>query len=141
MTNNITREDITEFINQEFGLTKKDCGELVKEIIEEIIIGLNQQTMGEWTIQKNNKIIKRFDTEEDAKKYKDKNNFDLNYTINLKRSVKIHNFGTFKIRNKKSRKARNPKTKVEVIIPPRNVISFIPSKFIIRKINKGSDGR
>ena len=36
MTNNITREDIAEFINQEFGLTKKDCGELVKEIIEEI---------------------------------------------------------------------------------------------------------
>ena len=141
MANNITREDIAEFINQEFGLTKKDCGELVKEIIEEIIIGLNQQTKGEWTIQKNNKIIKRFDTEEDAKKYKDKNNFDLNYTINLKRSVKIHNFGTFKIRNKKSRKARNPKTKVEVIIPPRNVISFIPSKFIIRKINKNSDER
>ena len=139
MTNNITRNDIAEFINQEFGLTKKDCGELVKEIIEEIKIGLNQQTKGEWTIQKNNKIIKRFDTEEDAKKYKDENNFDLNYTINLKRSVKIHNFGTFKIRNKKSRKARNPKTKVEVIIPPRNVISFIPSKFIIKKINKGSD--
>ena len=137
MTNNITREDIAEFINKEFGLTRKDCGELVKEIIEEIKIGLNQQTKGEWTIQKNNMIIKRFDTEEDAKKYKDENNFDLNYTINLKRSVKIHNFGTFKIRNKKSRKARNPKTKVEVIIPPRNVISFIPSKFIIRKINKG----
>ena len=136
MINNITRNDIAEFINQEFGLTKKDCGELVKEIIEEIIIGLNQQTKGEWTIQKNNKIIKRFDTEEDAKKYKDKNNFDLNYTINLKRSVKIHNFGTFKIRNKKSRKARNPKTKVEVIIPPRNVISFIPSKFILSKLNR-----
>ena len=141
MTNNITREDIAEFINQEFGLTKKDCGELVKEIIEEIIIGLNQQTKGEWTIRKDNKIIKRFDKEEDAKKYKDENNFDINYTINLKRSVKIHNFGTFKIKNKKSRKARNPKTKVEVIIPPRNVISFIPSKFIIRKINKNSDER
>ena len=136
MTKNITRDDIAESINQEFGLTKKDCGELVKEIIEEIKIGLNQQTKGEWTIQKNNKIIRRFDTEEDAKKYKDENNSDLNYSINLKRSVKIHNFGTFKIRNKKSRKARNPKTKVEVIIPPRNVISFIPSKFILKKINK-----
>ena len=66
---------------------------------------------------------------------------DINYTINLRRSVKIHNFGTFKIRNKKSRKARNPKSKIEVMIPPRNVISFIPSKFIIRKINKDSDER
>ena len=136
MTNNITRDDIAEFINQEFGLTKKDCGDLVKDIIEEITRGLIKTQKGEWIIRINNKIVQKFDTEEDAKKYKDENNFDLNYTINLKRSVKIHNFGTFKIRNKKSRKARNPKTKVEVIIPPRNVISFIPSKFILRKINK-----
>ena len=50
--------------------------------------------------------------------------------------VKIHNFGTFKIRSKKSRIARNPKSKVEVIIPPRNVVSFIPSRLILRKINK-----
>ena len=80
--------------------------------------------------------MKKFDTEAGAKKYKNENNLDINYTINLKKSVKIHNFGTFKIRNKKSRKARNPKTKVEVMIPPRNVISFIPSKFILKKINK-----
>ena len=40
--NNITREDIAEFINIEFGLTKKDCNDLVNDIIEEIIIGLNE---------------------------------------------------------------------------------------------------
>ena len=34
--NNITREDIAEFINIEFGLTKKDCNLLVKDIIDEI---------------------------------------------------------------------------------------------------------
>ena len=50
--------------------------------------------------------------------------------------VKIHNFGTFKIRNKKSRLARNPKSKVEVMIPSRNVISFKPSKHILKKLNK-----
>jgi len=33
--NNITREDIAEFINNEFGLTKKDCINLVNDIIEE----------------------------------------------------------------------------------------------------------
>ena len=136
MTNNITRDDIAEFINQEFGLTKKDCNELVQDIIEEISKGLIKQKKGEWIIKKNNKIIEKFDSEENAIKYKNENNFDINYNISLKRSVKIHNFGTFKIRNKKSRKARNPKTKVEVIIPPRNVISFIPSKFILKKINK-----
>ena len=56
--------------------------------------------------------------------------------LNKDKIVKIHNFGTFKIRNKKSRIARNPKSKVEVIIPPRNVVSFIPSRLILRKINK-----
>ena len=35
--NNITRDDIAEFINNEFGLTKKDCNNLVNDIIEEII--------------------------------------------------------------------------------------------------------
>jgi len=136
MTNNITRDDIAEFINQEFGLTKKDCGDLVKDIIEEITKGLIKTQKGEWIIRINNKIVQKFDTEEDAKKYKKENNLDINHIINLKRSVKIHNFGTFKVRKKESRKARNPKSKVEVIIPPRYVIKFIPSKFILKKINK-----
>ena len=42
MTKNITRDDIADFINQEFGLTKKDCNDFVNEIIKEIIIGLNK---------------------------------------------------------------------------------------------------
>tara|TARA_B100000029_G_scaffold151427_1_gene146541 strand:+ start:5053 stop:5349 length:297 start_codon:yes stop_codon:yes gene_type:complete len=92
--NNITRDDIANYINNEFGLAKNDCNDLVKDIIDDIIVGL-----------KNNDI------------------------------VKIHNFGTFKIRKKNARKGRNPKTKEEVIISPRKVISFIPSKNILRKIN------
>ena len=136
MTINITRDNISDFINQEFGLSKKDCSELVNNIIEEIIAGLIKPKKGEWIIKNNNKVIKKFDTEKEANNYRDEHKLDLDYTINLKRYVKIHNFGTFKIRNKKSRKARNPKTKVEVMIPPRNVINFIPSKFILKKINK-----
>ena len=92
--NNITRDDIANYINSEFGLAKNDCNDLVKDIIEDIIIGLNKNEI-----------------------------------------VKIHNFGTFKIRKKNARKGRNPKTKEEVIISPRKVISFIPSKNILRKIN------
>ena len=34
--NNITKEDIANFINSEFGLTRKDCNNFVKDIIEEI---------------------------------------------------------------------------------------------------------
>ena len=50
--------------------------------------------------------------------------------------VKIHNFGTFKLKQKNQRIGRNPKTKEEVIINARRVISFIPSKHLLYKINK-----
>ena len=93
--NNVTREDIAEFINNEFGLTKKDCNDLVNDIIEEIIVGLNEHKV-----------------------------------------VKIHNFGTFKLKRKNARIGRNPKTKEDVMIAPRNVISFLPSKHILKKLNR-----
>ena len=99
MTRNITRDDIAEYIYDEFGLTKKDCNDLVNDIIEEIISGLN------------------------------------NHQI-----VKIHNFGTFKLKNKKARIGRNPKTKENIMIAPRKVISFIASKHVLKKINKNEDG-
>ena len=97
MTNNITREDISEYINSEFGLSKYDCNNIVNEIIEQIISGLIDDNV-----------------------------------------VKIHNFGTFKLRQKNQRIGRNPKTKVEVMILPRKVISFIPSKHLLNKINKNN---
>ena len=42
--------------------------------------------------------------------------------------LKISKFGTFSIRQKKSRIGRNPKTKVEKTISARKVILFKPSK-------------
>ena len=51
------------------------------------------------------------------------------------KDVKIVNFGIFKIKNKKSRIGRNPKTKEEVMISERNVIEFKPSNFLINLIN------
>ena len=49
--------------------------------------------------------------------------------------VKIHNFGTFIVRNKKSRIGRNPKTKKEVMIDERKVISFKASKNVLKYLN------
>ena len=40
MTKNITRENISEFINTEFGLSKNDCNNMVNDIIEQLIRGL-----------------------------------------------------------------------------------------------------
>ena len=55
----------------------------------------------------------------------------LNLLINnLKQNkkIKISNFGTFSLRNKKSRIGRNPLTKEKKTISKRNVILFKPSK-------------
>ena len=50
--------------------------------------------------------------------------------INLQKEkkIKISNFGTFTIREKKTRIGRNPKTKEKKIISARNVVLFKPSK-------------
>ena len=53
----------------------------------------------------------------------------------LKKKVKIPKFGTFILRNKKSRIGRNPKTKEEKVISERNVILFKASKEFKNFIN------
>ena len=57
---------------------------------------------------------------------------DVMQTIieNLKKNkkLKISKFGTFTIRNKKSRIGRNPLTKEKKVISSRNVVLFKPSK-------------
>tara|TARA_B100000614_G_scaffold31143_1_gene24106 strand:+ start:149 stop:403 length:255 start_codon:yes stop_codon:yes gene_type:complete len=61
---------------------------------------------------------------------------------NLKKEkkVKISNFGTFSIRQKKLRIGRNPKTKEEKIISARNVVLFKPSKEFKKLLNNKSHG-
>ena len=56
------------------------------------------------------------------------------------KNVKITNFGTFKIYNKKARLGRNPKTKEIANISARKVISFHSSKEIKKKINLKKNG-
>ena len=58
--------------------------------------------------------------------------------IKKEKKVKISLFGTFSNKEKKSRIGRNPKTKEEKVISSRNVVTFKPSKFLIKKINKFS---
>ena len=55
--------------------------------------------------------------------------FSLIYlNIKMEKKLKISNFGTFTMREKKSRIGRNPKTKEETKISKRNVVLFKPSK-------------
>ena len=61
---------------------------------------------------------------------------------NLKeeKKLKISKFGTFLIREKKSRIGRNPKTKEEKEISKRNVVLFKPSKEFKEFINSKKNG-
>tara|TARA_B100000315_G_scaffold97528_1_gene89666 strand:+ start:282 stop:581 length:300 start_codon:yes stop_codon:yes gene_type:complete len=60
---------------------------------------------------------------------------------NLKKNkrLKISKFGTFSIRNKKSRIGRNPLTKEKKIISSRNVVLFRPSKEFKDLVNSNKD--
>jgi len=52
------------------------------------------------------------------------------------KKVKIPNFGSFILRNKKRRVGRNPKTLEKKMITERNVVLFRPSKELKNKLNK-----
>ena len=60
---------------------------------------------------------------------------------NLKKNkkLKISKFGTFTIRNKKSRIGRNPLTKEKKVISSRNVVLFRPSKEFKDLVNSNKD--
>ena len=96
MTNkhNISRDEIAEAMQNEFGFNRKLCLDIVNDIINIVIIGLERD-----------------------------------------KKVKIHNFGTFKMNNKRSRLGRNPKTKEEYNISSRNVVTFKASKVLLKFIN------
>ena len=48
--------------------------------------------------------------------------------LTKEKTLKLSKFGTFSIRQKKSRVGRNPKTKKEAVISQRNVVLFKASK-------------
>tara|TARA_B100000963_G_C22280729_1_gene516990 strand:- start:177 stop:476 length:300 start_codon:yes stop_codon:yes gene_type:complete len=68
--------------------------------------------------------------------------FFLTILSNIKeeKKLKLSNFGTFTIRQKKSRIGRNPKTKEEKMISGRNVVLFKPSKVFKEFVNSKDNG-
>ena len=91
---NISRDEIAQAMQSEFGFNRKLCLDIINDIVDIIIEGLQSDN-----------------------------------------SVKIHNFGTFKLNKKGSRIGRNPKTKEEFNISSRNVITFKASKLLLKYIN------
>ena len=52
--------------------------------------------------------------------------------------IEIREFGTFKVRHRKARPARNPGTGEPVEIPPRVVPVFKPSRHLSSRVDRGS---
>ena len=62
--------------------------------------------------------------------------FTIIFNIKNEKKLKLSKFGTFTIRQKKSRIGRNPKTRETKVISGRNVILFKASKEFKAYINK-----
>jgi integration host factor subunit alpha len=50
--------------------------------------------------------------------------------------IKLSGFGNFEVRDKKSRKGRNPKTGVDITIEPRRILRFKPSQLLKMQLNQ-----
>ena len=62
------------------------------------------------------------------------------FNIKKEKKLKLSKFGTFSIRQKKSRIGRNPKTKETKVISSRNVVLFKPSKEFREYVNLKVNG-
>jgi len=60
--------------------------------------------------------------------------------IKLEKKLKLSKFGTFTIRQKKSRIGRNPRTNEPKVISSREVVLFKPSKEFKEFINTKANG-
>ena len=60
--------------------------------------------------------------------------------IKNEKKLKLSKFGTFSIRQKKSRIGRNPKTKETKVISSRDVVLFKPSKECKEVVNLKDNG-
>lgn len=63
---------------------------------------------------------------------------ELVQALERKDSVKLSSFGTFSVRQKNPRMGRNPKTKQEIPISARRVVTFHASSMLMKRINKAA---
>ena len=65
---------------------------------------------------------------------------ELGAAFERSETVNLRSFGSFKVRHKRARVGRNPKTKVEAPIHPRRVLTFKPSASLTARLNGESVG-
>lgn len=55
--------------------------------------------------------------------------------------IELRNFGVFEVRTRAARKARNPRTNEEVMVPAKCVLAFQPGKNVAAKIERIPPGK
>ena len=50
--------------------------------------------------------------------------------------IELRNFGVFEVKQRKARKARNPRTGDRVDVPPKNVVTFKPGKEMEERVRQ-----
>src|SRR6266567_6417818 len=53
--------------------------------------------------------------------------------------IELRNFGVFEVKQRKARKARNPRTGERVDVPAKNVVSFKPGKEMEERVRQMTD--
>ncbi len=77
-------------------------------------------------------------SKEEAKRFIDFVLSNISNQLLIGKDVKISSLGTFKIRSKKERVGRNPKTGIEAKISSRKVVTFKSSTRLRQKINSNN---
>jgi nucleoid DNA-binding protein len=57
-------------------------------------------------------------------------------TLMQDKRIELRNFGVFEVKQRKARKARNPRTGTHVDVPPKNVVTFKPGKEMEEKVRQ-----
>jgi nucleoid DNA-binding protein len=62
-------------------------------------------------------------------------------TLITERRIELRNFGVFEVKERKPRKARNPRTGEKVDVPSKFVVTFKPGKMMEEKVRQLQDAR
>jgi nucleoid DNA-binding protein len=57
-------------------------------------------------------------------------------TLISERRIELRNFGVFEVKQRKARKARNPRTGEKVDVPPKFVVTFKPGKEMEERVRQ-----
>jgi integration host factor subunit beta len=60
-------------------------------------------------------------------------------TLEKERRIELRNFGVFKVKQRKSRKGRNPRTGEKVMVPARFVVTFKPGREMEERVGQIQD--